>query len=670
MKQSGNGVLLRRHGSNIGDEDNLDLLQDISDDEKEGTLMNRKNNLFHRSSSRVNGTSEVKTKSSQGQSSESPGGNNKDSSNSSFRVQKFLEKGKASLSRSKSELGEQHKKMISHLSKSRNEITEQNKKLLANLSTRKFNLSTSGSSNGKASSNGSSKSPPSSNYEPEEPMGKPYQPVTNGREEKKSESRQNGHSTSSKLHPDLEADLSKDLDGFMKNFGIDVSMSNSSSVSKQNNYNGSSRSQSSMSQSMYATQPLESSTTNNHFHDLERHLENDYGEFEYIDEAGTLTRTLKTNGESVNCDEHRKSMFSFSDEVFDELEKTGTLKLNVEASTPLKSNKSPTTSLSKNNHEDLSSTTDVYDTQHQQHQQQPSTDIYETYGAWRQRKYSGSNNSGYVSQYYSYNNNNTHASATSSKLSALIADQTLLLRHHKRRKQKRSSQQDVASITDHEQRLQSLYELEQQLTKTKEQLANHQGSSSFQTPFDMNNGAPPAPPPYSLHVTTHPLRRCSSLSQTAYDETADDLNDLIEATIAPPPQKINGTSPAMTTNNSPSPWLSTTSSTNPCSTSTNPSCSNARYLYRGKFQPSSNNSSNSSGSNNNNSYKNKSPWQLRSNLSSFARRRRGSSTSLHNFSDDEDANGSFHDSNGINAAKHSDSISLADSAEVMSMNHR
>ena len=667
MKQSGNGVLLRRHGSNIGDEDNLDLLQDISDDEKEGTLMNRKNNLFHRSSSRVNGTSEVKTKSSQGQSSESPGGNNKDSSNSSFRVQKFLEKGKASLSRSKSELGEQHKKMISHLSKSRNEITEQNKKLLANLSTRKFNLSTSGSSNGKASSNGSSKSPPSSNYEPEEPMGKPYQPVTNGREEKKSESRQNGHSTSSKLHPDLEADLSKDLDGFMKNFGIDVSMSNSSSVSKQNNYNGSSRSQSSMSQSMYATQPLESSTTNNHFHDLERHLENDYGEFEYIDEAGTLTRTLKTNGESVNCDEHRKSMFSFSDEVFDELEKTGTLKLNVEASTPLKSNKSPTTSLSKNNHEELSSATDVYDTQHQQ-QQQPSTDIYETYGAWRQRKYSGSNNSGYVSQYYSYNNNNT--SATSAKLSALIADQTLLLRHHKRRKQKRSSQQDVASITDHEQRLQSLYELEQQLTKTKEQLANHQGSSSFQTPFDMNNGAPPAPPPYSLHVTTHPLRRCSSLSQTAYDETADDLNDLIEATIAPPPQKINGTSPAMTTNNSPSPWLSTTSSTNPCSTSTNPSCSNARYLYRGKFQPSSNNSSNSSSSNNNNSYKNKSPWQLRSNLSSFARRRRGSSTSLHNFSDDEDANGSFHDSNGINAAKHSDSISLADSAEVMSMNHR
>ena len=635
--------------------------------------MNKKNNIFHRSSSRVNGTSEVKTKSShQGQSSssESPGGsNNKDSSNSSFRVQKFLEKGKASLSRSKSELGEQHKKMISHLSKGRSEITEQSKKLLANLSNRKFNLAST--PNGKVSSNGSSKSPPSSNYEPEEPVSKPYQPIVNGREEKKSESRQNGHS--SKLHPDLEADMSKDLDGFMKNFGIDVSMS--SSVSKQNNYNGSSRSQSSMSQSMYTTQPLDSSTTNNRFHDLERHLENDYGEFEYIDEAGTLTRTLKTNGESVNCDEHRKSMFSFSDEVFDELEKTGTLKLNVDTSsiTPLKSNKSPTTSLSKNNHHEDPSTTDVYDTQ-----QQPSTDIYETYGAWRQRKYSGSNNSGYVSQYYSYNNNNTHASATSAKLSALIADQTLLLRHHKRRKQKRSSQQQdavsasAAATTDHEQRLQSLYELEQQLTKTKEQLANHQGSSSFQTPFDMNNGAPPAPPPYSLHVTTHPLRRCSSLSQTAYDETADDLNDLIEATIAPPPQKINGTSPAMTTNNSPSPWLSTTSSTNPCSTSTNPSCSNARYLYRGKFQPSSNNSSsNSSSSNNNNStYKNKSPWQLRSNLSSFARRRRGSSTSLHNFSDDEDANGSLHDSNGINAAKHSDSISLADSAEVMSMNHR
>merc|ERR1712029_361089 len=29
---------------------------------------------------------------------------------------------------------------------------------------------------------------------------------------------------------------------------------------------------------------------------LEKHLENDYGEFEFIDEAATLTRTLKTNG--------------------------------------------------------------------------------------------------------------------------------------------------------------------------------------------------------------------------------------------------------------------------------------------------------------------------------------------------------------------------------------
>ena len=86
-----------------------------------------------------------------------------------------------------------------------------------------------------------------------------------------------------------------------------------------------------------------------------------------------------------------------------------------------------------------------------------------------------------------------------------------------------------------------------------------------------------------------------------------------------PPSKINGTSPLTS-----SPWLSTSSN------------GSSRYLYRGKFQPTTGNSSNSINNNNGNGSKTKSPWQLRSNLSSFARRRRGSSTSLHTFSDNDE----------------------------------
>ena len=585
QKNSSNGVLLRRHGSNIGDEDYLD--NTIGSDEDEGTLLRKPNTIFKRSSSRVNGTSEIKSnqvKSGNGQDQQSQ---NKESS---FRVTKFLEKGKASLSRSKSELGEQHKKMISHLSKSRNEITEQNKKLLANLSTRKF-----------IPGQLSSKNPKSTTIDQEETetesISTYHHSTSNGQDKKLCETTHQNGTKLSEPEP-----LPKDLDGLMKNLGIDVMNITKRTIDRsniQNNYenlNGSS-----MSQSLYTTQ------LNNHHHELERHLENDYGEFEYIDEAGTLTRTLKTNGESVNCDEHRKSMFSFSDEVFEELEKTGTLKMET-------TNAEPKIQQIK-----------------QQHSSAPK-EIYETYGAWRQRKYSGTGTTGtgYVSQYYSYNNNNTTTSSnnTSEKLSALIADQTLLLRHHKRRQKEQQKQQQprpyMAHAQNEDEQLQSLIDLQQQLTKTKEQLLE-QGSSNI--------------------VGAHPLRRCSSLSQTSYEET-EDL----------PPQIINGTtSPALSSN---SPWLSSNSSRH----STCENSSNGRYLYRGKFQPSS------AGSNNNNSYKQKSPWQLRSNLSSFARRRRGSSTSLHNFSDDEDSNG-MQDIN-INASKNSDSISLADSAEVMSRNHR
>lgn len=488
-------MLLRRQENNLGEED---LSADEADDE--GTLLRSTpaNVIFKPQSAaaaagklRVNGTSEIKDQ-------KPP------------VIGKFLEKGKASLSRSKSELGEQHKKMISHWSRSKNEISEQNKKLLANIE-QKFKLKSKSKKGDSLTKNGSNGS--ANNHE----------------------------------HDDVN---DNDLDGLMTNLGLDVMHAKRRSVTENSNLM--------MTTSLYSQTPAPS--TNN---DLEKHLENDYGEFEYIDEGATLTRTLKTNGESIV--EHRKSMFSFSDEVFDELEKSGTLKRGDQ-------------------------------------------NIYETYGSWRQKHHQGS------AQRYHYNNNNSVTNNTSAKLQALIADQTLLLRHHKRRQQ--VQQEDL----EREEQLQSLLILQQQLAAaTKEHL---EGSSSSKTSIAFGGGAP--------------LRRCSSLSQTCPDSIQES-----PPPAALPPAKINGTAAG----GSPySPWLSNSSN----------SSTSSKYLYRGKFTANNNNV--------------KSPWQLRSNLSSFARRRRGSSTSLHTFSDnDEDQQQQVSSTSGFKKTS-PDSISLAGSEE--SVNHR
>ena len=146
--------------------------------------------------------------------------------------------------------------------------------------------------------------------------------------------------------------------------------------------------------------------------------------------------------------------------------------------------------------------------------------MYETYGAWRQRNRQ--------KQGLHYNNNNTSVTKnTSAKLQALIADQTLLLRHHKRRQHQKEQQRwqqqqqqhiqqktcQIDAINDscleREEQLQSLLLLQQQLAAaTKE----HLESSTNQGSMVSNS--------YSA-ITMAPLRRCSSLSQTANCELDD-----------------------------------------------------------------------------------------------------------------------------------------------------
>jgi hypothetical protein len=707
MKSTSNGKLLRRHGDNIGDEDDLicDLEDDEEEEEEDGTLL-RKNNRFHQqehqSSKLVNGH---KRSTAEKQQQNYKGGAADSKDNSAFKVTKILEKGKASLSRSKSELGEQHRKMISHLSRGKCGITEQNKKLMANLGSgleKSKKLIPGGFNNG-SSKKGSHRSQYSddtlrqaSHYQDSSEDCVISIPNSH-----------NGHMQGEE-EQEIKEQLPSDLDGLMRNLGIDVMQITKKRTLDRTTTNGVrpavNRVPSSYESYCQPAQQEDLNTynrcsiisgqqqaKNNHFNQLEQDLENDYGEFEFIDEGGTLTRTLKTTGESVSND-HRRSMFSFSDEVFDELQKNGTLEHQQK--------------------------------QHKQKQEEQPVEInvhpkelYETYGAWRQRKVSASSSSiqqqggttSYVSQYQHHYNNNNSVSVTSSsstntsaKLSALIADQTLLLRHHKRRQQHQqrkwssssptshklstmtNSSQDIIQTDHHqlddqrEEQIQSLLVLQQQLAAaTKEHL---EGSSTT-----TNNSL--------ITQVGAPLRRCSSLSQTSYlpeyDDTCSDFffkTDKSKSTTNQnrqasksidqseflteeplPPQKITGSGPPL----SPSPWLST-----PTSSSTSYS-NNGRYLYRGKFQPTPNNNPMSNSMNNNQNHQNntKSPWLLRSNLSSFARRRRGSSTSLHTFSDNDDEVGAPIDlninfSNINNKQKQADSISLADSAEAMSLNHR
>ena len=111
-----NGVLGRRSEFNLGDEDEFDDVIDcLEDSGADATL--RRNNLLEDEGTLLrenppNGTKPQQT-----------------------HVQKIIEKSKANLSRSKSELGEQHRKVLSSIKQGRNEITEQNRRLLANITS-------------------------------------------------------------------------------------------------------------------------------------------------------------------------------------------------------------------------------------------------------------------------------------------------------------------------------------------------------------------------------------------------------------------------------------------------------------------------------------------------------------------------------------------------------
>ena len=266
----------------------------------------------------------------------------------------MLEKGKENLSRSKSELGEQHRKMISHLSRGRSEIQEQNKRILARvtmgvekskklipqgLSKNKAEMGTAdgtgkaaaGSADGTgkaatglvattASISGSSQTPTTAS------SGMTRLTMTGRQTSSKMISTLTGRKDSRSPQP-----IGKDLDSILLDLGINPDTFNVSNnansdtlrpdppsydmangtlkagVSPTNN-NGGYCDNRPLSASYDTSVPSDLSSL-----PLERHLEEGYGEFDFIDDKDmTLTRIAPPPPPPPKED-------NFSEEIFNEL---------------------------------------------------------------------------------------------------------------------------------------------------------------------------------------------------------------------------------------------------------------------------------------------------------------------------------------------------------------
>ena len=187
------------------------------------------------------------------------------------RVQRILEKGKANLSRSKSELGEQHRKVLSQLTKGKSGITEQNKRLFANI--------TSGMDKGKrfvlpgfsfvATNNEKTKESidESRCNEIDDDMPTALDKIKSGIEDKDVENghqteiptRDSEHTTVGSNYNGLETygkngeNINRDLDRMLTNLGIQISAAEAATTESVSQSQSKSAVPSLMTQSVYVT---------------------------------------------------------------------------------------------------------------------------------------------------------------------------------------------------------------------------------------------------------------------------------------------------------------------------------------------------------------------------------------------------------------------------------
>ena len=634
LTNGGNGVLTRRSEFNIGIEDqllDLDDDQDNDDDDRDLTL-GRPETGFHIGTARkVNGTSE-----------RSASGGNKNKKHFNF----FQNKGKTDqqkeenisvsktprrVERSKSELGNEqssHKKLIPHLNQGKADLSETNKKILAHWN--------SGVERGmKLFQYGFAKT----KWEEQQ-------------QQKRAAEQQAANDVTSKMSTLGASPMNKSCDGIQQSLQNVLTLKkhfdaaqifstltldgDKTLLAKKNSGNDSSTSE------YLADTPDDKDC-------LEKYLELDHGEFQFIDDsAATLTRGVSPPSSSVPMTKNL-SISSLASEIFQELGQSGigesspkpevgssrfrhhhqrrqrNLSSASMSAVPMEiTNGRYEMSWNENGHQESS--------RRFQNNSQIDLNVTETAktklvedGTYRrqrrQRNLSSASMSAVVladetSQFMtsSWNGEKENVDDVpqrrptfqndSQLVASLIADQTLFLRHHQKRKQQRRRQQQwsVAKYplqsSKPDEPLTAAGLLQQQLVdQASQQLL---------------------------------LRRCSSLTQTYSDDQPDpDTSGSTRSSVLIPDRANENGSTRLS---SPS--------------------KNIRFLYSGKYRPTfqqdpqqqqqSVNGNNNHGENNelktSSSNLNQSPWLLTNNLSSFARRRRSSSTSLHTYEDDFDDN--------------------------------
>jgi hypothetical protein len=607
---NGSAVLTRRSDFNLGAEDlicDIEDDDDDADDDRDATLRRpgTDGGGFHFGTARkVNGTSERA----------SSGGSNKNKKHFMF----FPNKGRTDadnnnadkvprrVERSKSELGSEHlhKKLIPTLSQGKGDMSETNKKLLAHWNSgveRGMKIFQYGFTKPKWDEQTNQAAPPQHKKEPA------------------------GPDLTSKMSTLGARPLNKSVDGLQQSLQNVLTLKkhfDAAQIFSTMTHDGDKTLTPAAAAKSSKRMPAADLATPDEKDCLQKFLELDHGEFEFIDDASaTLTRAASPPA--------NLSISSLANEIFQELGQSGL------ADAPSK--QEPGTSRFRQHHqrrqrnlstasmsamphdasngrydaawnENLESNRPRFQNNSQlelnaaEATPKPASSDSAHRRHRRQRNLSSASMSAVVladetSMTSSWHENDDKVAASrrstsqttdSQLVASLIADQTLFLRHHQKRKQRRNQLWSVGKYP---------------LASTMADDA----AVRLQTPL--------ADPGAQQLL----LRRCSSLTQTYPDE--DPAPDrTVTARSSAGDRVDNGTSGRLS---SPS--------------------ANIRFLYTGKYRPAFSQDpqlpapANGHGNNNDGDVTLRptpSPWVLSSNLSSFARRRRSSSTSLHTYDDD------------------------------------
>jgi len=260
------------------------------------------------------------------------------------RVQRMLEKSKASLSRSKSELGEQHRRVAAHLSRGHKELSEQNRKLLANISSRgKRLLRNPSKKNFRSSTESLDQDDDDGGFSPPRPSSAASPALVSAHRTHSAPTKSSTPSPSlvprsaatvrrapisTSAPSDSSSDVLLDLDSMLLDLGIDP---NFGSPTAENDIEGTGTIRPARPHTGSQRLSPRPVRQNRESSQLERRLEEGYGEFDFIDDRDTLIRDnrSKFNEDHIfkNNDFYNDTNNDLASQIFSELRRSN-LQLN------------------------------------------------------------------------------------------------------------------------------------------------------------------------------------------------------------------------------------------------------------------------------------------------------------------------------------------------------